>query len=748
MVEQNTNEPKGRGRPRLSLGISRIQRTFADPRRADASNPSYVEWLKRHSMLGDANVMARGLSGQASMWRNAYAVPDARRALDQASVWFTTYPSAMITEPGESFLATLGNEELWRAFARVGIGAIHTGPTKIAGGIVGWQTSPSVDGQFDRISTRVDGAFGTEEEFQRLTDRAEEFGGIVIDDIVPGHTGKGADFRLAEMGYKEYPGIFHMVNIPEEFWHLLPELPEGEDSANLSPSAEAALAREGLIIGSLQRVIFYQPGVKETNWSATGEVLGVDGVTRRWVYLHYFKAGQPTINWLDPTFAGMRLVIGDALHSLGDLGATALRLDANGFLAAERSVDGRPAWSEGHPLSHAANQFIGSMIRKVGGFSFQELNLAVEDIRDSGAAGADLSYDFITRPAYQHALLTGDTEFLRLTLRTSLEYGVEPASLIHGMQNHDELTYELVHWTSRHGADTYIFRDQEVAGASIAATVRHELTEKLTGGEIDYNLVFTTNGIACTSATVVAASLGVQRLNDIDDELTARIRKGHLLLAKYNAWQPGAFALSAWDVLGALTVPQQAVDELIDGGDTRWIERGAVDIMNANPEAEASEAGLPRARTLYDSIPEQLDDDESFLSELSRVIQVREQHRLPQASQVDVPEVSHPGLLVLVHRLDEGNPNQLDAQMQVTVLNFSHEPVFGIVRSDELPTRRLVTDAVSREVIGRVDDLQSFPVQIAPMEGLFLLIGGDETPTSAIPVVTSAMLAERGGQAG
>ena len=32
--------------------------------------------------------------------------------------------------------------------------------------------------------------------------------------------------------------------------------------------------------------------------------------------------------------------------------------------------------------------------------------------------GADLSYDFITRPAYHHALMTGDTEFLRLMLKT------------------------------------------------------------------------------------------------------------------------------------------------------------------------------------------------------------------------------------------------------------------------------------------------------------------------------------------
>ncbi len=70
-------------------------------------------------------------------------------------------------------------------------------------------------------------------------------------------------------------------------------------------------------------MIFYAEGVKETNWSVTRPVTGVDGVERRWVYLHYFKDGQPSINWLDPSFAGMRLVIGDALHSLADLGTGA-----------------------------------------------------------------------------------------------------------------------------------------------------------------------------------------------------------------------------------------------------------------------------------------------------------------------------------------------------------------------------------------------------------------------------------------
>ena len=156
------------------------------------------------------------------------------------------------------------------------------------------------------------------------------------------------------------------------------------------------------------------------NWSVTPPVADADGIEHRWVYLHYFKDGQPSINWLDPTFAGMRLVMGDALHSLTDLGSSGLRLDANGFLGVEKTTSGDHAWSEGHPLSEAANQLIGSMVRKVGGFTFQELNLTIDDILATGGRGPDLSYDFVTRPAYHYALITGDTEFLRLALREAL----------------------------------------------------------------------------------------------------------------------------------------------------------------------------------------------------------------------------------------------------------------------------------------------------------------------------------------
>ena len=706
-------------RPRDQFRGGSVRRIKTDPRTANGTNPSYVEWLVRQSMLKDADVLARQLAGQPAMWRNPYARPDARRAIASTDVWFTAYPISLITRPGQSFLAALGDEELWSAFERVGINAIHTGPVKRAGGIAGWRETPSVDGHFDRISTEIDPAFGTEEQFRALCDVADAHGGSVIDDIVPGHTGKGADFRLAEMGFKDYPGIYHMVEVPPEDWGLLPDVPEGVDSVNLDPATEQELEGRGYIIGALQRVIFYTPGVKETNWSATAPVIGPDGITRRWVYLHYFKQGQPSINWLDPTFAGMRLVIGDALHSLGELGTSALRLDANGFLGVEKSAGG-PAWSEGHPLSHAANHIIAGMVRKVGGFTFQELNLTIEDIRDTGAVGADLSYDFIGRPGYHHALATGQTEFLRLALTTSLELGVQPVQLVHGMQNHDELTYELVHWATRHGDDVYRFRGGEISGGELAEVVRAELTESLTG-TADYNRVFTQNGIACTTTSLIAATRGIARLEDIIEDDVPAIRDAHLLLCAYNAWQPGVFALSGWDLVGMLTIPSEEISDLLAAGDTRWIERGAHDLLDVDPQATRSAAGMPRGRALYGSLPAQLDDPESFASRLSAILDLRRESGIATASQVDIPEVAHAGMLVLVHRLDDGDA-EADAPIQVTVLNFAAEPTEGTVRSEQLVPNSEVVDAATGETVGRVDDLRSFSVSLPAYGAMFLLL--------------------------
>jgi trehalose synthase len=672
-------------------------------------------------MLNNARKLSRRYAGQGRFWRNPYAEARPRAASAIASVWFTAYPAALVTREGESVLATLGDPELWRSLASIGVQAVHTGPMKEAGGIRDGKKTPTVDGNFDRISFDIDPQFGTLEEFVAMSRVAAAYNSIIIDDIIPAHTGKGADFRLAEMFYEDYPGLYHMVEIPEEDWELLPSIPEGRRAANMSPDAVDALKAKGHIVGQLRRVIFFEPGVKETDWSATDVIVGVDGVARRWVYLHYFKEGQPSLNWLDPTFAAQQMIVGDALHSLDVLGARGLRLDANGFLGVEVQ-HGDTAWSEGHPLSLVGNQIIAGMVRKAGGFSFQELNLTVDDIADMSKGGADLSYDFITRPAYQHALLTGSTEFLRMMMRMVHEFDIDPASLIHAMQNHDELTLELVHFWTKHAHDTFTFENQTWPGTLLREHLRDIMYQKLTGESAPYNLRFVANGVSCTTISVITAALGIRDLDEISPEQKQLIQRIHLLLVMYNAFQPGVFALSGWDLVGALPLKPEDVGDLVADGDTRWIERGAYDLNNVNPGADHSRAGLPRARTLYGPLSEQLEDPDSFANQLKHLLSVRQSYGLYAAHQRAIPDVENASLLLMVHDLPDGRGTQ------VTALNFGPDPIEETVVLDHVLTGPVV-DMLTGTIYGDLPETGELFIKLGGYEGQSLRI------VSAVPSI-------------
>jgi len=673
-----------------------------------------AEALEQRSMLGQARRAARDYGAQARFWRRPYARTQPLTASAIAPVWITTYPASIIAPDGQSVLSALGDPVLWQALSSIGIRAIHTGPTKLAGGLTDGVQTPTVDGSFDRIGFDTDPVYGTQEQFKAISRMAAAHNAVVIDDVIPSHTGKGPDFELALARHQDWPGLYHMVEIDESDWHLLPDLPEGEDAVNLSAPVVDALVEKEYIVGHLQRVIFFEPGVKETDWSATGPVTGVDGQARRWVYLHYFKAGQPSLNWLDPSFAAQQLVAGDAMHSLDVLGARGLRLDANGFLGIERRP-GDAAWSESHPLSVTGNQLLGGMIRKAGGFSFQELNLTVDDIAAMSGGGADLSYDFITRPAYHHALVSGDAGFLRLMLRTVHEHEIDPASLIHALQNHDELTLELVHFWTLHADDVFTLGEQTWQGRTLRTFIRETMYEALSGPRAEYNLRFVTNGVSCTTASVITAALGIEDVSALDEQQIVRVRQAHLLLVMYNAFQPGVFALSGWDLVGALPLPAESVAHLMDEGDTRWINRGAYDLIDAAPDATHSGDGIPRATTLYGPITTQLQDPDSFVSQLKGLLAIREAYGIAASRQILLPDTPSPGLLVMVHEL----PNE--GGTQITALNFGTEP---IDESVELPgvASGAVVDLVAELVVSDFEEEAPIRLVLEPLSGQLLRI--------------------------
>ncbi len=691
-----------------------------DPDPSDKRNPvnpdlhKQAAALARMSMLHHARQAARAYGGIGRMWRRPYAAARPRLASAVAPVWITTYPSAIITSEGRSVLGMLGDPALWSALSSIGIRAIHTGPTKRAGGYRDGQYTPTIDGHFDRIGLDIDPSFGTRDEFVSIGRMAAAHNAVVIDDVIPSHTGKGPDFHLACMRHEDYPGLYHMVEIAPDDWEILPEVPPGRQSVNLSPDIVDLLAEKDYIAGQLQRVIFFEPGVKETDWSVTAPVTGVDGVERRWVYLHYFKEGQPSLNWLDPSFAAQQMIVGDALHSLDDMGARGLRLDANGFLGIERGEDGT-VWSESHPLSVVGNSLLGGIVRKAGGFTFQELNLTVDDIAAMSGNGADLSYDFITRPAYAHALVSGDTEFLRMMLRMVHDYGIDPASLIHALQNHDEMTLELVHFWTLHANDMFNLGGQTWQGRTLRSHIRETVYEGISGPDTPYNLRFVTNGVACTTASMIAAALGYTDISDLDPEQVATIRKAHLLLVMYNAFQPGVFALSGWDLVGALPVEPDQVAPLMEEGDTRWIARGAYDLTDAEPEATHSADGLPRAPALYGPITRQLEDPDSFASRLKKLLAVRDAYDIAASEQVAIPDVEAPGLLVMVHKLPDRRGTQ------VTALNFGREPVDERLTLD-IAGSGPVFDIVAETIEGDMAEDGVLHIQLGPLEGRALRI--------------------------
>ena len=249
----------------------------------------------------------------------------------------------------------------------------------------------------------------------------------------------------------------------------------------------------------------------------------------------------------------------------------------------------------------------------------------------------------------------------------------------------------------------------------LATTIRAELIERLTGEAGPYNAIFTTNGIACTTATMITASLGLTDLSELNQQAIEKVERAHLLLAMFNALQPGVFALSGWDLCGMLTLPRSQLSGLLTLGDTRWIHRASYDLMSYRPDAMESMSKLPRGTSLYGSVPEQLMDGSSFVSRLREVLAVRARYRIATSVQLDVPAVSNKALLVMVHLLESGS-------LQVTALNFSQTTIAETVTSEHLPTGGVAIDMFTDRTIATVDQRHSFPIALEGHHGMSLLI--------------------------
>ncbi len=643
---------------------------------ADVRDPAkiqrqkYIQWLEDRSLLHQAAQVVSSLPHDGFSWRHPYAKPQPRKVVEESSVWILAYPGSTITRPGQSVIAAWAEPRMWELFQELGIELLHTGPVKRAGGIRDREYTPSVDGGFDRISLRIDPHLGNAAEYRRMVAVAAAHGGKIAGDLVPLHTGKGADFLLALRAYKEYPGMYVMVEIAKRDWDLLPAVDDIWESEPVPDWAAKALKAKGYIPGLIPSNDASSTALELTGWDATGAIEGVDGKTRRWVYLHFFKPGQPTLDWINPSNAAERALAGDLVETIDHLGAAGLRLDAVPFLGIEPLPDSFATWHFQHPLSVWGTNYLAFLARKYGGWTFQELNVPLKQLKPFIKNGPDLSYDFFTRTELLHSLLIGDAFLLRQAFRFLMAEGIQPLSLIHDLQNHDEITYQLVELQSR-GAEVFNVEGKSMTGRQLRQQTLEQMRSRAAGPAAPYNMLYRPqrDGVATTFAGFVSACSKIADPYHATPEQIEQIERGHLLLALANAMQPGIFSLSSWDLVGALPLPESAVAERMKDQDYRWINRGAVDLMGIDPAATRSASGLPRARALYGPLPEQLRDPNSFASQLKKILAARRTHRIAMGTLIDVPEVEHSSLCILVFRIPG------DRSYAVTALNFARNPV-------------------------------------------------------------------------
>jgi maltose alpha-D-glucosyltransferase/alpha-amylase len=714
----------------ICTAISGLQTSFAQ------DSPVYIQFLQQNSMLYQGQQEASTISGQGVQWRHHYESPEPSQLLQKASTWLLYYPASVITKPNTDVIATWGDSATWEALQSVGIELQHTDPIERAGGISGTTFTPTIDGWFDRIALDLDPTFGTEDEFKQFVQTASQHNATVGGDLVPLHTGLGADFKLAERAYQDYPGMYDMVEIPQELWNLLPAVSDPDGTALVSVPVARQLTTMGYIPGTIHSADADPEANTWSGWSATPEIVGVDGKSRRWVYLHIFKPAQPTTNWLDPSLAAQRANYGDIARNIVGRGNILLRLDAAPFTAIDPDTSDSMAQDYLLPLSVDNTNDLAFLARKLGGWTYQELYTPLEQVKQYTQYGPDISYDFFTRAQVLVPLITQDATYLRLAQSMLLQVGVSPGTLVHDLQNHDEITFQLIDVQSR---QTMQLDGQTYSGQQVYNDILNAM--RSTVGAQPYNKLYrpAQDGIATTYAGFIAPAIGITDPYHATADQVAQIQKAHILVAIANAMEPGAFGISAWDLVGALPIPAESVPgNLTAGGDWRWINRGAVDLMNNNPSATTSAVlQIPKAQTLYGDLPTQLTNPNSFAGQIKQILAARKHYNIAGATMNAIPPTGNKAVAVYAMTLPSGD-------LAITALNYGRS--FNSVQVDltqippGIPASQVAGESaleiITNQTVGVVNNAGTLTVNLDALAGQTIVVhrqGATPTPSPAPP---------------
>lgn len=591
------------------------------------ANPGYVQWLERQSLLRKAPELTAIVTGSSLPWNAPSTVADIGPLLQRADLWLDFVPARAAWEGDAPALAQMAASGLPALWAGAGVRGVHLSAAADSG--AAWDAEGAFPEQGrDTVGFDFAPAVGNDELYAALEPRAAEAGLLLGGDIPPAATGLGPDFFLAVRGVRDYPGLYLMVEVPVEAWSLLPLSRQDAGNAGrpLSPRATADLARRAVIPPAFAQDLAPLPG-QVGGWAATSEIVGVDGVARRWVYRYAGTPRRPVLNWDDPSGAARRVLAAGLIRQVGLLHQPLVGLSVEALWGQDPApADASGALTGGSPEpALSALRALSREVRRYGSWSLLRDRLPARLLPAVQAAGVDFAADTVLSPGLEYALLSGDTAPLQAAIDDSLAAGVDHARL----------------W--RQAVDGTPLSLAAVFPAGPASR------RSLPSGEWTGILGTGPDALSATATALAAAAVGLTPARALDlknrigmpvdsaeatDE-AAGVRAAHVLQIAFRALQPGLLFVSGQDLSGGLFAPQG-----VDGPPPAWTPDGS--------NRTVTRQGLPVAVPIYPPLAAQLRDEESFASELRRLADLRRQTGVARgrlAARADMAEPAAAGVL-------------------------------------------------------------------------------------------------------
>jgi hypothetical protein len=447
--------------------------------------------LEEQSMLHQADVLSKRFNLEIAKAPPPSPQPQTKNCLNTASVFFDIDLAEIKGLPFE----TLNSEGLWDLLRELGVEGVRLKGLKTGGAY--------------RTAIGVDPKWGA--NWADLSITIQKKGISLIGEAIGNSTGMSPDFYLALKNVGDYPALYHLIEIQQHDWKLLPKISSTTPFVNVPWLTLQELHKKGYVPEE------FSPFTKTSSWNTTAQIKCSDGKVRRWIYLKE-RTQDPVINWLEPSFAGCRIAAADALDSIFNLGWKLVFL--NPF------------------LSQNAKETLSLWARKMGSYSVQETQGGLEELK---TITADLATDTLTRSALLHALLAEDAEALKLMYRLYFEEEIQTKRLVHILQPFDEFACDygelLLHPKKR-----FQYYEEILTGEALRMRLLKEDIARI--GKVRPQ----------TWPTYCMAAHGLKTFDKHREDVTDT----HLLLAFFYAMQPGAFSFSVSDLLG--TLGQQSVD--------------------------------------------------------------------------------------------------------------------------------------------------------------------------------------------